>query len=406
MDISATDSFGKSPLFYAAAKGDLMSVYFLTENRAHTNDGSLHEAARICQDGIVSLLLEGGHDPDYASPLHGGRTPLGELCFSAILGSGTQAAQAFATIKLLIHSPTDLALRVKGKTVLHLALENDQPVEVTNALLRFPEIYKDIRDDSEMFLFEDSHGISMSPDRYVTEYCSCSDTLKRMLISLLESKQCKEKWFKKKGAQLPDCKGLPQRMKEAMDLQDLADQAELRAMRRRAMSAKADLDIENERHKAKLQQSKEQMETTLHNSQRMHQQQLAHDNALSSQRRSNANLERQDEQRHLETKARIEHASLEQKYQLEYSSQKQKDQQRYDARSREMELERKMIKSREAAEERSHNREFSRMDRRDASVKLLANEQKGLIEAARRARVNVPQDVLMLGNGEESSEVD
>jgi ankyrin repeat domain-containing protein 50 len=428
VNISAPDCFKRSPLFYAATRGDAMSVHLLLENGAQSNDGSLHEAARLCQKGIVAMLLQNGHDPDYACDLHGGRTALGELCFRATLASGEQESLGYDTMKLLIDSSPQFALRVKGKTVLHLTLHNDQPVEVTRALLRFPEIYNDIRTDSETFRFEDSRKISMSPDRYVTEYCKCSQGLKDMLIDLLEKKQCKEKWFKKNGEQLDDCKGLPQGLKEAMDQQDIADQAELRAIRRRQLSANADLKIENVRHKARMLQSKEQTDANLYNTQRINEQQLAHDNALSTQRRKNTNLDRADERHHLEQKNQLEYSSIERKKQLEFTtqqrhdqleyssierkkqleftSQQRHDQQRYMTTEREASLEKRLIESRDEAEKRSLDRAMHRFERQDKSIMLAANQQRALIEAARAAKVSASSSPLALTQGNESFVLD
>jgi ankyrin repeat domain-containing protein 50 len=308
------------------------------------------------------MLLESGHDPDYACDLHGGRTALGELCFRAVLAGREQESQACETMGMLIKCPTDLALRGKdNRTVLHLALVNDQPVEVTKTLLRFKEVYKDIRSHSETFLFEDSRGISMSPDRYIAEYCDCSDTLKRTLIDILQTTMCKEKWFKKKGQQLSDCKGLPPGMKEAMEQQDLADQAELRASHRRRMREKEERDLESARHQARLQQSKEQTDHNLNSTQRIHTQQLAHDNALLVQQREHRQLERSDELNHAHNKS---------------------------------EMEKRMIESREQAERRSHDRTMQRFERQDASISLAARKQGALIEAARAANVPASQGQL------------
>jgi hypothetical protein len=198
-------------------------------------------------------LLDGGNDPDFSSDLHDGRTALRELCFRASLNSGKQESRAYATITKLIKFPTDLTLRLHRKTVLHLALENDRPIEITKTLLGFEETYKEIRSHSETFLFEDSRGTCMSPDRYVTQCCSCSDNLKVALIDLLLKNFCKEKWFRKKGVQLSEPIGLPPGMQDAMDRQDLADQIDLRERERHQLCANRELKIERTRYAARLQ---------------------------------------------------------------------------------------------------------------------------------------------------------
>jgi hypothetical protein len=68
---------------------------------------------------------------------------------------------------MLINTPIDLSFRANRKTVLYLTLENVRLIEVTRALLRFLEIYKDLRIDSEIFIYEDSRGRFISLDIYV-----------------------------------------------------------------------------------------------------------------------------------------------------------------------------------------------------------------------------------------------
>jgi ankyrin repeat protein len=137
---------------------DFDSFQRLLEAGAHPNDGSLHEASRSSQTRILAFLLEKGHDPDYPCDLHEGRTALGEICLKTILHGGDHTSAAYETMKLLIDAPSALNSRTQGKTVLHLALENDQPIEITRILLRFPKIYNEIQTDSEVFIFEDEQG--------------------------------------------------------------------------------------------------------------------------------------------------------------------------------------------------------------------------------------------------------
>jgi hypothetical protein len=373
-----------------------MSVYLLLENGAQCNDGSLHEAARLCQKGIVALLLERNHDPDYSCDIHDGRTALGELCSQAILITGEQISAAIETMKMLVNAPTNLGFRARGKTILHLALENDRPFEVTKALLRFPEIYKDICTHSETFVYEDAQGRFMSPDVYAKLYCKCGGHFQSQLVDLLEKKGCMTKWFRKQGDQLADCRGLPPALKEEMDRQDIADQAERREIQRRLTSAKIDLEIKQQRHLANMSQSKEQADLDMRNTQRANDQQIAHDNALSTQRRNNANAERSDERWHIQERNKLELSAAKDISQLEYSSQKEKDQQRYAAMDREAGLERRLLETREAAEKRSQSRAMERFARQDQSVRLAAQEQRAFITAAREARVSAQASQLAI----------
>lgn len=410
VDASVVDEYGKSPLLYATANSDSRCVSTLLENGAQPNDGSLHEAARLCQEAILVGLLKSGHDPDYSSHLHEGRTALGELCSQASIKLRGSISSAYETMTLLIRASSDLGFRTKeGKTVLHLAIDNEEPLEITRVLLRFPEIYKDLRTDSERFLFKDEQGRYMSPDIYAKRYCRSGEINQSQLIALLAEK-CKTKWFTKASPQLADYQGLPPALEAIQKQQDLADQAEQREIERRQRSAKADLEISEKHHRATMIQSKEQADLSLFNTQRMNDQQIAHDSRIAVQRRANLNLEREDERHHIKESNRLtyaatqernqleyssrqqiqqlEYSSRQRMQQLEYSSQAQKDQQRYSALEKESALQKKMLESQEAAEIRHQARALERSARHDASVRLEAQERRALIAAAKDARVD------------------
>lgn len=388
VDVSVTDCFDKSPLFYAissdCANEDGRCVALL-QAQAQLDDGSLHEAARLFQPGIVVGLLDEGHAIDYPSKLHGGRTPLGELCLRGDVCNRSLESKAYRTMQVLISSDMDLTKRIEGKTVLHLALDNNRPVEVTKVLLRFKEIWKDIQTDSETFLYEDARGISMSPDLYVREYCNCSERMKRELLELLKNSQCKSKWFKKRGQQVADPQGLPPAMLEIQQREDLADQQALRAIERQRMQARANLDIDRAQHKERLKQNKELNTADMTNRQLQHQQALQHDNALSTQRRYNASLERTEQTNHANQMAQIEYRALENRNNLQYN-----------ALEREADLQRKTLTDKEAVEQRMHDREMRRMQRAQENIKLAAREQRQLIEASKAARLDGPAPMKML----------
>ncbi|KAF2013540.1 hypothetical protein BU24DRAFT_424540 [Aaosphaeria arxii CBS 175.79] len=220
--LSAVDSSGRSPLFHATANEDSTSVRFLLENGAQRNDGSLQEASRLCNTDMIVLLIDKHHDPDFPSHIHEGRTALGELCHRATLKTGQEVSGAYEAIKMLIRVRSDLSRRVNGKSILHLALDNEQPVEITRQLLRFPKIYRNICTDSELFIYEDAQGIFMSPDFYVRQYSKHTEDIKSSLVTLLRNSGCKEKWFVMGHRQVPRPRGLPPLLKEATERQMLS----------------------------------------------------------------------------------------------------------------------------------------------------------------------------------------
>ncbi|KAI0490515.1 hypothetical protein F4859DRAFT_520292 [Xylaria cf. heliscus] len=370
VQVSGKDFHDKSPLFYASTNGDAKSVSILLQADAQENDGSLHEAARLCQSGIVAMLVKNDHDPNYPSDLHGGRTPLGEMCLRTTLDSRLLESQAYDTIQVLIGFKADLKKKMGKKTVLHLALENDWPVEITKVLLRFPTIYKDIPTDSEAFLYEDSLQISMSPDNYVAEYCQCSETTKGQLITLLRKKHCKDKWFKKRGAQVDSPRGLPPAMKEEQDRQDLADQSQLRAIERKKKDAEADIEIANMRLAASIKQGEEQNEADIANRDRLHDQQMDHEDTLSSQRRRNAYLEHADQKVYAKEMAKIHYEASEAQIQL-----------RHDATKKEHEMERQLITAKVEADKTVHDRALMRIQRQEElNKRAVDNTGKPAIE--------------------------
>lgn len=437
VDTAIEDSDGKTPLFYATANSDQVAVHLLLEDRVPSNDGSLHEAARLREPDIVVMLLGQDHDPDFSSNIHDGRTPLGELCSQAMLQDGQDLAAANKTLRLLIDAGSDLSFKTKGKTILHLAFENDRPIEITRALLRFPEIYKDIRSDSEMFLFEDVEGRYMSPDVYIQQHVDSTEQTKQELLRLLAGVSCKSKWFRKKGAQPAGYKGLPPDLLKVMERADLEDQAEARAIQRRLESARIDQEIRQRQHEL----------TTVHTEQEASQR-LRLEDDLSSQRRRNAAADHAQERTALLERTRIENDAATERGQIEYratkargeleyqnasnmkqleyssqqaqdqqryaarqqeaaleytsmqiikaltnSSQREQDQQRYIAQEREAGLERRMLESREAADKRSHDRMMQRLSKQKSTIALQAAEQRKLIAAQEAANVNVQRAI-------------
>ena len=82
-DINLTNYNGESALAWACRSDK--AKYFLPhfeEARPLPNDGSLHDVAKLYRPDILEMLLRNGHDPNYRSELHGGRTVLEEICLN------------------------------------------------------------------------------------------------------------------------------------------------------------------------------------------------------------------------------------------------------------------------------------------------------------------------------------
>jgi ankyrin repeat protein len=83
VDTSVIDTLDRTPLFYACGTPIAGIVSRLVLENVPKNEGSLHEAASNLHVDHVVLLLAHGHDPEFPSPHHGGRSALGEVCMNA-----------------------------------------------------------------------------------------------------------------------------------------------------------------------------------------------------------------------------------------------------------------------------------------------------------------------------------
>jgi hypothetical protein len=83
IDASVIDTLDHTPLFYACGNPIAGIVSQLVLADVAKNEGSLHEGASNLHVDHVRLLLAHGHDPEFPSPHHGGRSALGEVCMNA-----------------------------------------------------------------------------------------------------------------------------------------------------------------------------------------------------------------------------------------------------------------------------------------------------------------------------------
>lgn len=129
------DCYSRSALYYASRDGDLDAVNLLLHSKHRANDGSLHEAARNLHSGVAAALIKKGHSVNFPSslPEHEGRTPLQELAYRCD-GRGREA-KVEATIHAIQEGNVNIFGQWRDKNALFLALENAEPVPVTQALL-------------------------------------------------------------------------------------------------------------------------------------------------------------------------------------------------------------------------------------------------------------------------------
>ncbi|KAK0727667.1 hypothetical protein B0T26DRAFT_822245 [Lasiosphaeria miniovina] len=205
--ISARDALGRSALFFAAGRGDADLVALLIKSKACANDGSLHEASRGFYLQAMRLLIESGHDPNYRSTKHEGRTALGEMARMATIDDITVAEEA---LDILCAADASPLLTVHGKTVIFLALDNQNNEPMTRMLLD-RVLYRTLNSQENIF----QQGVYwFSPTMYV-----CKGILlgpqSRDLVQVLRDHGAEDRFYASlEETQPPDAVGLPEEILE------------------------------------------------------------------------------------------------------------------------------------------------------------------------------------------------
>jgi Ankyrin repeats (3 copies) len=235
-DIYAEDAYDRTALSYAAERGALPVIECLVKAGSPCADQSLHYAARGLYSKCVKFLLDNGADPDFPSTSAGGLTPLGELCKRS-LSRRDQLSDVKSTIRILINAGANPGIRVDGKSVLLLALDNPRPVELTKALLE-TGLRKTVNDDCHLYTAPD--GLCYSPTMYVIKGCNAADVSHAgELVRLLIIFGCADRFYNSgEGDQPYGALGVPQwiierdRQRQAeIQRQRVIQQAELQRQR-------------------------------------------------------------------------------------------------------------------------------------------------------------------------------
>ncbi|KAI8956122.1 hypothetical protein F4801DRAFT_573651 [Xylaria longipes] len=242
-EVDVTDALGNSPLSMASAIGGDLAVALMSNilaAGASRNDGSLHNASRELNIRAMQVLVEYGHDPDFPSPLHGGRSALAELCLHASdsfqIATSKEKAMERA-IEFLLQSGTDITIQSEGKSVLLLSLESADALITTRVLLR-AALWKDINKPFNQY--NDGKYI-YSPTMYVQRVLLDSDKTTE-LLRLLRSNRCTDVYYANSGPQPDDAVGMPSHIQREEEQR----QARLDRLRKN-----------NEEHALAIQRSKE-----------------------------------------------------------------------------------------------------------------------------------------------------
>ncbi|TVY47022.1 Serine/threonine-protein phosphatase 6 regulatory ankyrin repeat subunit B [Lachnellula occidentalis] len=145
---------GVSPLAMASSSGNQKIMEYLLRANAEQNDGSLHDAARELRCDSIRLLIDYGHQPDYPSERHDGRSALAELCYKAVDYSPKSASLEEA-VTCLIGRGADIWLKCVSqdrcaKTMLHYAMDSSNPMPILTILLKL--MWTKVNDNSFLYL--------------------------------------------------------------------------------------------------------------------------------------------------------------------------------------------------------------------------------------------------------------
>ncbi|KAJ2904759.1 hypothetical protein MKZ38_007267 [Zalerion maritima] len=210
-DATAQDVRGNTPLTLASAIGGDVGksiMRMLLQMNPAINDGSLHTAAARLDYDTIELLLDAGHEPDFPSTLHQGRSALAELVLHAGDGEGIAPDREKIlerVILLLLKSGSDPSIKSQGLSVLLLALHSKDPVPITKIVLKCG-IWKYVNSPSHQY--KDDTYI-YSPTQYILRLNS-KNRYRDELVQLLKNNRAHDVFYAHSGGpQPPDTMGLP-----------------------------------------------------------------------------------------------------------------------------------------------------------------------------------------------------
>lgn len=209
-EVDVADITGNTPLTLATQVGGEVGTMMMSNVLAaepSLNDGSMHNAAKDLNVKALQVLADFGHEVDFPSPLHGGRTALGELCLHAADAGPLTAAQEKAMEKamtFLLKEGTDLSLLSDGKSVLILATESADAVPTTRCLLKVG-MWKHINRPWNHY---NDGEYTYSPTQYAKRVLPQTD-IAEQLYTLLKANRCQDIYFANEGPQPAGAVGLP-----------------------------------------------------------------------------------------------------------------------------------------------------------------------------------------------------
>ncbi|KAH8890162.1 ankyrin [Thozetella sp. PMI_491] len=260
----AKDVFQRSALFYASRSGNHNLVALLLNGKPGKNDGSLHEASRCFHPKVMQMLMDAGHDADYRSTKHGGRTALAEMALLGRIPADVSTAEEAA--EMLKDAGANPLVQVHGSSVMFLALDNQEPVPIVQMLLE-KILWKYVNDEACIYQEGD---LNYSPTMYVAKGIAKSPpSASADLIRLLKDHGATDRYYATiEKAQPADAVGLPAHIQDYEDAR--------RARERR-------LQLEEEEHSIALRREAEQAQHRVRIADLEHDSVIRHGDALSAQ---------------------------------------------------------------------------------------------------------------------------
>ncbi|GFP57473.1 ankyrin repeat domain-containing protein, chloroplastic [Trichoderma asperellum] len=210
-DVDAMDFLGRTPMAMVTHLSGEVAIQMMSSLLAaepSKDDGSLHNAARDLNLPAVKVLMEAGHDPDFPSPLHNGRSALGEVCLhGSDAGEMTpeRERKMQKVMTFLVDAGSDLSIKLDGKSILYLCFDSTDPVATTRALLK-SGMWKHINKPSNQYADE---TFVYSPTMYITKLMPALDAHDQ-LLSVLRASRATDVYYAKEGAQPEGAVGLPE----------------------------------------------------------------------------------------------------------------------------------------------------------------------------------------------------
>jgi len=215
-EVDVVDVNGNTPMTMATEIGGDLGTAMMQNILAadpSINDGSLHNAARDLNLKALKTLIDFGHDLDFPSPIHGGRSAIGELCLNAANNgplSALQEKHMEKAMQLLIKAGTDLSIQANGKSVLLLALNSADPVPTTRALLKVG-MWRHVNSPWNQY---NDGTYTYSPSQYAARVLPMSEH-KHQLLELLKANRAIDVYYANDGPQPEGACNLPEELLRA-----------------------------------------------------------------------------------------------------------------------------------------------------------------------------------------------